>query len=378
MVGYVLFLPIDVESTFGPLARHVALDHKPTQTQQDYHEQFISADMHADTLLWQRNILHRSKNGHADIERLIQGNIGLQVFMAVVESPGDVTSNSIADKGAQVTPVAILDKWPVKSIFSYKERALYMAEKLKNAVNKSNGKLILIRTGAELSAFLANRNNNKEMVAAILGMEGAHPTEFDIDNLKDLFNAGYRSMELAHYTDTEFAGSSSGLYKYGLTPKGVRLVEAMNTLGMIIDVSHVSIPAIKDVLKITTSPVYASHTGVYGTCGNARNLPDDILTNIADNEGIIGIGFFKEATCGNTINGIVKAIRYLRDLVGVEHVGLGSGWDIAELPISANQLALLTDALRLEGFTAADISLVMGGNVIRFFQDYLPSVQVRK
>ncbi|MFQ3171124.1 MAG: membrane dipeptidase [Oleispira sp.] len=370
-IAYWLLPPLNVEKYFSPV---INVDTSANSFAVTYEvENLFVADMHADTLLWNRDITQKSTLGHADIYRLTKANVGLQVFMSIIEAPNDTSSDSIKQQGDRVTSIALLDKWPSRTFISYKERALYHAEKLFKAEKSSNGQLKVIRSKQDLRAGIQNWQAQKNPLLALLGMEGAHGTEFNINNLSLLFDAGYRSMELAHYSDTLFAGSSSGMNKYGLTDKGKALVKEMNVMGMIIDVAHLSNAGIEDVLAMSTRPVYVSHGGAYATCPKARNLPDNIIKEIAKGKGIIGIGFFIGAICGKSLNDLVRAIKHVRNLVGSEYVALGSGWDIASLAIAPHELPDLTRALLKEGFSEKELRNIMGGNVTRFFLENLPS-----
>jgi len=368
---YFISPPLDVEKYFGPTES--ISDSENTIAVPYALSNLFVADMHADTLLWKRNIAERSELGHADLHRLLDVNVGLQVFMSVVEAPDDVDADSIKQEGDQIRTVALLDKWPYQTLGSYKERALYHASKLFKAADSSNGRLKVILSKEDLTVGKQNWQTKEGPLLAILGMEGAHATEFKVENVQTLFDAGFRSMGLAHYSDTEFAGSSSGMVKHGLTDKGKALIKKMNAIGMIIDVAHLSNQGIEDALNLSVNPVYSSHTGVFATCSKARNLPDSIIKKIAQRQGLIGIGFFKGAICGSALEDTVRAIKHVRDLVGSEHVGLGSGWDIASLAITPTELPDLTRALLDQGFSDKEARNVMGRNVARFFLDNLPS-----
>ena len=125
---------------------------------------------------------------------------------------------------------------------------------------------------------------------------------------------------------------------------------------------------------MATKPVVVSHTGVKGTCDNNRNLSDEQLKSIAKTGGIIGIGFWDTAVCGDDAKSIAKAIRYTANVVGVEHVGLGSDFDgSVKVPFDTSGEALITETLLNEGFTEDEIAKIMGGNVIRLLSENLPN-----
>ena len=142
---------------------------------------------------------------------------------------------------------------------------------------------------------------------------------------------------------------------------------------MFVDVAHASAKTIDDVLAIATRPVVVSHTGVKGTCDNQRNLSDDQLRRIAATGGIIGIGFWDTAVCGEDARSIAKAIKYAVDIVGVDHVGLGSDFDgSVKAPFDTSGEALITEALINEGFSDEDIAKIMGGNILKLLSEGLP------
>jgi membrane dipeptidase len=140
-----------------------------------------------------------------------------------------------------------------------------------------------------------------------------------------------------------------------------------------VDLAHSSPQAIKDVLAIAKRPVVVSHTGVQGTCQNQRNLSDAQLKAIADNGGLIGIGFWDVAVCGSTPQAIARAIRHAVNVAGINHVALGSDFDGATtVPFDAAHMVQLTDALLDAGLTEPEIRKVMGDNVLRFLRQNLP------
>jgi microsomal dipeptidase-like Zn-dependent dipeptidase len=117
-----------------------------------------------------------------------------------------------------------------------------------------------------------------------------------------------------------------------------------------------------------------SHTGVDGTCPGNRNLSDEELLGVAAVGGVIGIGFWPGAVCGNDVTAIARAIRYAADVVGVSHVALGSDFDGAvTAPFDAAGVRRLIPALEAEGFASAEIASVLGGNALAFFAQNLPA-----
>ena len=128
------------------------------------------------------------------------------------------------------------------------------------------------------------------------------------------------------------------------------------------------------MLAIARRPVVVSHTGVRGTHDSPRNLSDEALRGVARTGGVVGIAFFKHATGGDDLGSIVKAIRYTRDLIGAEHVALGSDFDgSVPTPVHAGGLPLLTEALLAAGFTEDELRQILGGNIVRVLRHNLPA-----
>jgi membrane dipeptidase len=206
-----------------------------------------------------------------------------------------------------------------------------------------------------------------------LSIEGAHALSGNLANIDRLYDAGYRMMSPSHFFDNEMGASSAGMSKTGLTPNGKLMIQRMDEKRMIVDLAHASSHTIDDVLAIATRPVLVSHTGVKATCNNNRNLSDSQIKGIAATGGLMGIGYWSTATCGTDAKAIVRAMRHITDVVGVEHVALGSDFDGAvEEPFDTTGLAKITEELLAEGFSEDQIRLITGGNVLRFFRAHLP------
>ncbi len=340
------------------------------------HATLFVADLHADTLLWDRDVLERSARGHADLPRLLEGGVSLQAFTVVTKVPFgsnyESTSNEAAD---EVTPLAVASRWPARAWRSLKERALHQARKLREAEARSGGRLVIVRTAGDLARFSETkaRGDAGGRVACLLGVEGAHALEGDLGNVDAFFDAGFRMMAPTHFFDNEWGGSAHGLAKTGLTEKGRELVRRMEARGMVVDLAHASEQTVEDVLALATRPPLVSHTGLRGACPGPRNLSDEHLRRIAGRGGVVGVGFWPAAVCGTDARAVARSIRYAADLVGVEHVALGSDFDGAVTqPFDATGLVQITDALLAEGFREDEIRKVMGGNVLRVLSATLP------
>ena len=337
------------------------------------HSRLTVVDLHADPLLWRRNLLDELEYGHVDLPRLLRGNVAIQVFGVVTKSP--VGQNYDANSGDtdQLTALVVASMQPVRNWGSLYQRALFQAEKLHKLAAAAPANLRVIRSHADLENLLAARTDGAAVVGGMLGLEGAHALEGKIENLDGLFNAGFRMLGLAHFFDNEVSGSMHGMDKYGLTPLGIDVVQRAEQLGMIIDIAHSSPTTISEVLAMTTRPVVVSHGGVKATCENNRNLSDAQIQAIAVNGGVIGVGYWDGAVCEITPASIVAAMSHIRDLVGVEYIALGSDFDGGtQTGFDTSELAVITQELLDQGFSEADISLIMGGNAVRLFGQLLP------
>lgn len=337
------------------------------------HRRQLLVDLHGDILLWNRDLLEPASYGHVDLPRLRQGNVALQVFGVVTQVPLFVGLDNNSNRPDLISALAWFDDWPRSTRGSRLERALYQADKLKDRVRQSAGALRLITSRDELAALIADRRRGEPVIGAILALEGAHALEGDPENVERLYQAGFRLIGLAHFFDTEMSGSAHGKEKYGLTPAGKSLVRRMQARRMIVDLSHASPQAIEEVLALVTGPVVVSHGGVRATCDTLRNLSDRQVRAIAAADGVIGVGVFRYATCGKSLEDTVKAMRHIADLVGVRHVALGSDFDGATATvIDASGWPLLTEALMAAGFSEPEIAAILGGNALRVLGQALP------
>jgi membrane dipeptidase len=333
----------------------------------------LGADMHADSLLWDRDLLERAGRGHFDVPRLAEGGVALQFFTVVTKVPFRANYESNGGDTDEITPLAVAERWPLPAWRSLKERALYQARKLADTAARSGGRFVVIRTQGDLARFLERRKSDPQLVAGLLGIEGAHALDGDVNNVDTFFDAGFRMMAPTHFFDNEWGGSAHGLNKIGLTDKGREMVRRMEARGMLVDVAHASPRTVDDVLAVATRPVVDSHTGVRGTCDNGRNLTDGQVRAIAATGGLVGIGYWDTATCGTDAASVARSIRYAANLAGVEHVALGSDFDGAVTePFDTTGLVEVTDALLAEGFGDDEIRMIMGGNVFRLLSETLP------
>lgn len=339
----------------------------------ELHRQLVAVDLHADSLLWSRDLLEKGSWGHVDVPRLVEGNVALQVFTMVTKTPRNMNIESNAGSTDNIVFLTIAQRWPVSTWRSLTERALYQSRRLHDMAARSLGQLVVIRTADDLRKHLERRLAQPEVTAGLLGIEGAHALDGKLENLDRLFDAGVRVVGITHFFDNEFGGSVHGIAKHGLTPAGQEMIRRIEAKRMIVDLAHSSTAVIDEVLAMSTRPVIVSHSGVKGTCDNNRNLSDDQLLRIAKTGGVIGIGFWETASCGRDAKAIARAIRHAVNVVGTDHVALGSDYDggVPE-PFDISGLVLITEALLDEGFTEPEIKKVMGENALRVFKTSLP------
>ena len=370
----------------------------PGQNLKRLHNKAILADTHNDfpSASIEKNVAFDTDlKGitHSDLDRMGKGGVDVQVF-------------SIFCGPEQAEPY----KWAnreIDSIYAWASR------------NPDKMELVKSYTGLR-------RAVREKKLAAMLGVEGGHMIEDKIKNLDALFVRGVRYMTLTWNNSTSWASSAADETSnegapghMGLTDFGKKIVERMNELGMIIDISHVGEQTVKDVLNLTTKPVIASHSCVWNLCPHRRNLKDYQIKAIAANGGVVQLNFYAGFIDSNYAkqaavfqqrhqheidsmaqNGIQKDyasiltfekyknevklfqpplsmlldhLDYIVNLVGVNHVGLGSDFDGMEAgPIELNGVEdypLITKALMERGYKKKEIKKILGGNFLRVFRE---------
>ncbi|MEC8429672.1 MAG: dipeptidase, partial [Pseudomonadota bacterium] len=374
IVGIGATIKLDAEAL---LDVNQVLPHEPfviSSGARELHSTLAIADWHTDSLMWLRDLLDYSDQGQVDFPRLRQGNVALQVFTSVTKVPDagiQVTNNP--GEGDKISLLAFADKWPRKARDSIYERALYHAEKMADIERRAPDQVVLIESAEELERLLKRRMSGEDVIGAVLGTEGLHPLEGSIENLNGLYEAGYRVMGLFHFFDNELGGSLHGMSGEGLNTFGTEVVKELNRRNIIIDVAHASPAAVEDVLALSDAPVVLSHTGMRGVCDQPRNISDELMLKIAEHGGLIGIGYFEIAICEMTPESVVEHIRYAIDLLGVDHVSLGSDYDgSVATPFDVSEISVLTHIMLERGFSEREIRAVMGGNTLRFLANNLP------
>ncbi|MBM1557948.1 membrane dipeptidase [Sulfitobacter mediterraneus] len=365
-VGFFTFAPAYVEKS-----RNAVADHDPypvSDAARALHDTLVVGDLHADPLLWNRDLSKRHNYGQVDIPRLIEGGVAVQVFTAVTKSPaGQNYDENSAEAFDNITALAIGQLWPMRTWGSLLERALYQAEKLHRVEGAMPEQFRILRSRADLDQLLADRANGMQVVGGLLGIEGAHPLEGDLANLDKLVEAGHRLIALQHFFDNKLGGSLHGEGNQGLTEFGRSVVAEVARRGLLLDLAHSSPQVARDVLDMTDIPLIVSHSGIHGHCAVKRNFLDDLMQDIAATGGVIGMGYWGEVACGNiTPSGIADMIVKAIEVVGEDHVALGSDFDgSVSTAFDTSELPALTHALLEAGVTEAQIRKVMGENMMR-------------
>jgi len=333
------------------------------------------ADLHCDALLWNRNLTKEEAYGHVDFPRMQKGNVALQAFTIVSKSPaGQNFYKNDGDSFDMITALSIGQGQSVGTWFSLLNRAMYQCKKLDRFARRFDDKFIVVKSKSDFQTLLDRRKTDADVIGGLLGVEGGHCLEGKIGNLDKLYTAGVRMLGPTHFFDNEMGGSAHGLSGAGLSEFGMEVIKKMEEKSMIIDVAHSSGAIIDDILRQYKGAILTSHTGVKGTHETPRNLSDRHLQEIANRGGLIGIAYFAGAIGDEGIPGIVKAMKYTRDLIGVEHVALGSDFDgSVTTPFDVTGFGLLVDEMLNQGFSEFEIKAIMGENVKRFLLEHLPS-----
>jgi membrane dipeptidase len=314
------------------------------------HRESIVFDTHCDTLqevlAGKRRLGERSEEGHLDLPRLHEGGVTAQIF-AVFVSPSHFPT------GAARQALRLLD------VFH---------QELEGNVDQ----LTLATKASEIE-----RAKVGGKVAGILSLEGAEALEGDLRVLRAFYKLGVRNIGLTwNLRNAAADGVDETRSSSGLTNFGVQLVQEMNRLGILVDISHLSPTGVRDVLHISEVPVIASHSNAYALCSHRRNLTDEQLEGVASKGGVVGVtfvpGFVTEDEDQATLERVLDQIDYMVKTMGVDHVGLGSDFD----GFFNSKVRGLEDVTCLPGLTAGlverghgeeDVKKILGGNFLRVF-----------
>ena len=374
-----LDLPLDISDKARDLHfRSLVIDTHTDTTQRFIFEDFDLGKRHAD--------------GSVDIPRLREGGVGAIFFAVWIR--GTITGR-----------VAV-------------EKAFVQVEAIQRQIERNPNDLVAAKTAGDI---LRARKAGK--IAVLTAIEGAHMMGGDLGALREFAARGVSYMTLTHVKNTDWADASTDAPAHnGLNEFGRQAIAEMNRLGMIVDVSHVSDKALSDVLAVSKAPVLASHSSCYALCSSPRNLSDELIRALVARGGVMQINFHMgflsqefrdvevahpeyqqqltaeaERRCGdNEARQIVEEDRLTREMVaegklprvdwtaildhidhavevaGIDHVGLGSDCDGAQMPFGMedeSKLPRITDGLLLRGYSEEAIQKILGGNVLRLMQD---------
>jgi membrane dipeptidase len=371
-IGFFVFFPAQLDKQTNLL--HDSIVPVISEQARTLHGQLFIGDWHSDTLLWKRDLMDKHDYGHVDIPRLQQGNVALQMLTTVTKSPDGLNyEGNSSDASDNITKLGLVSLWPTNTWNSLAERALFQASKALELVDEFPQQVSLITSKTDLSQFLLQREINPKLLGLLLGTEGSHALDGDLNNIQRLFDSGFRMMSLQHFFDNKLGGSLHGESGEGLTAFGQEALQQMQSLDIILDVSHSSEQVVQDVLATSRQPLLVSHTGFYGHCPSPRNISDDLMQQIAAKGGLIAVGYWDGAICSPNASEIAKAVKYGIELVGIEHIALGSDYDGAvSVPFDTSELVYLTQAFLDVGLSEFQIKQVMGGNMLRYLQLHLP------
>jgi len=276
------------------------------------------------------------------------------------------------------------------------ERGLAAAARALALTDDPENRLRIVRTFGDLAAA---REASK--LALVLGNEGGKIIREDIALLDAFFRLGLRHMQLNWAMRNRIGASQANEdepERPGLTPFGFQVIERMNELGMVIDVSHSAPATAEDVLRSSTKPILNSHSGSRALAPKPQNLWDSQIRAIADNGGVVAVHFCSRLVLGvndrrSEVDDVVRQIRYVADVGGIDTVALGPDWILGDPPRderylrntnqeditwtvgleSSAELFRLLPALEKGRFTAAEIEKILGGNLLRLFHDVLPA-----
>jgi membrane dipeptidase len=360
------------------------------------HDRAIVVDSHDDTT--QRlvddktfKIEARDPKGNIDIPRMREG--GLDALFFSIWVPSEVTG-----------PPAV-------------KKAMDQIDAVREAARLHPNDFLLATTAVDVRRAVAERK-----IAALMGMEGGHMIDDDMRLLRNYAALGVRYLTLTHFKNNNWADSSTDTPAHnGLTAFGKDVVRELNRLGVMVDISHVADKTFYDALAVTTAPVIASHSSCRAIANHPRNMTDDMLRALAKNGGVVMInyhaGFLSEEfrvasekksgnivakmaamskKCGGneactTMEGeridreammsgelpkvgwekIIEHIDHAVKVAGADHVGLGSDFDGATMPIGmedASKLPKITDALLKKGYSEGDVQKILGGNILRVME----------
>ena len=319
---------------------------------QELHYGSLLIDTHVDTIIGVVNgrfgLGEERADGHLDLPRMKRGGVNAQFFACYIE------------------PV----HKPARSL----RRCLQMIDAIYTQAELNPQAMEIAYTAQDMLRIHAAGK-----VAAIISIEGGEALEGDLGVLRMLHRLGVRAIGLTWNQRNDIAdGVGEIRAQGGLTNFGVKVIQEMNRLGILVDVSHLTKPGFWDVIAESTAPIIASHSNAQAVCEHVRNLDDDQIKALAKNGGVMGMNFAPAFVAPEqpTIEDMLNHIDHIVKLVGPDHVGMGSDFDgIGSTPIGledVSKMINITRGLVQRGYSDQDIVKILGGNYLRVFQQVFP------
>jgi membrane dipeptidase len=321
---------------------------------------------------------------HTDIPRLRQGGVGAQFWSAYVSTHTMKTGTAVRETLEQIDVI--------RRMVQVHPETFEMAYGVDDIL----------------------RIHKQGKIASLIGIEGGHSIDNSLGVLRMLYALGARYMTLTHTESLDWADSATDEPKcHGLSPFGEQVVLEMNRLGMLVDISHVSVETMKAALRVSRAPVIASHSSAYAVAPHPRNVPDDVLRLVAKNGGVVMVNFYpgfitpegarasremfrtyrelkarypnakdlqtameqwvkEHPVPRGSVHNVVDHIEHIIKVAGIDHVGLGSDFDgINSVPYQLEDVSCypnVTQELLNRGYSKEDILKVLGGNLLRAFR----------
>jgi len=315
-----------------------------------------------------------SDPGHLDFPRALRAGVMGGFFAVYTSNPPSVPSVEdrmiLSDEGYRIKLAPSLD-------YEYAHQsALQMIDLLFKIQEDSLGQFQVVTSSSELDHFIKNN-----IMAAVLHLEGAEPIQPDLENLTFFYEKGVRSLGITWSRPNKFGYGVPFAYPSdpdtgpGLTDAGKELVKSCNDLGIMIDLAHLNEKGFWDVAELSSHPLVSTHTAAGSLIPKARNLSDEQLKAIGDSDGVVGIIFSVNDIAGGKrpkdnapISKIIDHIRYVADLIGVDHVAFGSDFDGTKIPSELGDVSgypKLVSLLIEEGFNSQEMEKICSQNWIR-------------
>ncbi len=310
---------------------------------------------------------------HDDVLEQIAGS-GFTYQIGVRNTTHHTDIPRLRDGGADAMCFSV---WIDPSLTPYYPMTVRYLDSLKAQFSR-NADQIAIATTADSIDILGRQRR----IGAVILVEGGHSIDESLDHLIDLYHRGMRVFTITWNNSTSWAVSAADARSatVGLSDFGRQVIRTLDSLGVLIDVSHVGIKTVSDILSITTHPIIASHSGASAVRNHYRNLSDDQLRAIAAAGGVVGVDFyppFLTSTGTATIATVIQHIDHIRDVAGIDHIALGSDFDgfsgstVVGLE-NVSRFPALTEALLKHGYSREDVRKILGGNFLRVFRSIAP------